>query len=50
MAKVTGSEEELDRLRQVLVEAIDEEKNKTQRQRENILILMDINTFVYMSN
>ncbi|KPJ21412.1 hypothetical protein RR48_00257, partial [Papilio machaon] len=33
MSKVTGSEDELDRLRKVLVEAIDEEKNKTQRQQ-----------------
>ncbi|XP_045540260.1 uncharacterized protein LOC106710343 isoform X2 [Papilio machaon] len=34
MSKVTGSEDELDRLRKVLVEAIDEEKNKTQRQQK----------------
>ncbi|KPI98599.1 hypothetical protein RR46_04572 [Papilio xuthus] len=33
MSKVTGSDEELDRLRKVLVEAIDEEKNKSQRQQ-----------------
>ncbi|CAH2058428.1 unnamed protein product, partial [Iphiclides podalirius] len=33
MAKVVGSDEELDRLRRVLVEAIDEERNRTQRQQ-----------------
>ncbi|KAJ0171960.1 hypothetical protein K1T71_012723 [Dendrolimus kikuchii] len=34
MSAVTGSGEELDRLRQVLVEAIDEEKTKSQRQQK----------------
>ncbi|XP_073961170.1 uncharacterized protein isoform X2 [Choristoneura fumiferana] len=34
MSAVTGSEEELDRLRKVLVEAIDEEKTRSQRQQK----------------
>ncbi|XP_063897183.1 uncharacterized protein LOC110383125 isoform X3 [Helicoverpa armigera] len=34
MSVVTGSGEELDRLRKVLVEAIDEEKNRAQRQKK----------------
>ncbi|CAG4995515.1 unnamed protein product [Parnassius apollo] len=34
MSKVTGSDEELNRLRQVLVEAIDEEKNRSLRQQK----------------
>ncbi|RVE45009.1 hypothetical protein evm_010327 [Chilo suppressalis] len=32
MSTITGSDEELDRLRRILVEAIDEEKTRTQRQ------------------
>ncbi|KAJ8708588.1 hypothetical protein PYW08_009970 [Mythimna loreyi] len=34
MSVVTGSEEELDRLRKVLVEAIDEEKNRAERDQK----------------
>ncbi|XP_068624078.1 uncharacterized protein [Battus philenor] len=33
LSKLTGSDEELDKLRKVLVEAIDEEKSRTQRQQ-----------------
>lgn len=34
MSALSGSDEELDRLRKVLVEAIDEAKTKSSRQRE----------------
>lgn len=34
MSAVKGSDEELDRLRKVLVEAIDEEKTRSERQSE----------------
>lgn len=39
---VTRSEEDLDHLRNVLVEAIDEEKTRTQRQRKMIKICMNV--------
>lgn len=39
MSVVTGSGEELDRLRKVLVEAIDEEKTRTQRERKFLMII-----------
>ncbi|KAL4713739.1 hypothetical protein ACJJTC_004270 [Scirpophaga incertulas] len=41
-SSITGSEEELDKLREVLVEAIDEEKSRSRRQRQhsNTLFLL----------
>lgn len=40
MSVLTGGGEELDRLRKVLVEAIDEENNRTQRERKFYLCIL----------